>query len=196
MNILGISAYYHDSAACLVKSGKVVAAAQEERFSRIKHDARFPSAAIDYERCVQLSRQALEPRGQVRGVADGGPDHAIDCLDVAHEGNASCDSHADREVIDNPRRFSDRKRRDRLDDLATRLHRGALFVREVSGRSKYGHHAVTIELDHAACMPLHDLRDRLGVAVHRGEDLFRTTALGEARVAADVDNQHRDLALA
>nr|WP_290846580.1 carbamoyltransferase N-terminal domain-containing protein [Henriciella sp.] len=42
MNILGISAYYHDSAACLVQDGKIVAAAQEERFTRKKYDAGFP----------------------------------------------------------------------------------------------------------------------------------------------------------
>jgi len=48
MYILGISAYYHDSAACLINDGKIVAAAQEERFSRIKHDASFPSCAIQY----------------------------------------------------------------------------------------------------------------------------------------------------
>jgi carbamoyltransferase len=47
-NILGISAYYHDSAAALLKDGELVAAAQEERFSRKKHDARFPRAAISY----------------------------------------------------------------------------------------------------------------------------------------------------
>ena len=46
MNILGISAYYHDSAAALVNDGVIVAAAQEERFSRKKHDARFPAGAI------------------------------------------------------------------------------------------------------------------------------------------------------
>jgi carbamoyltransferase len=46
--ILGISAYYHDSAACLVEEGRIVAAAQEERFTRKKHDAGFPSRAIDY----------------------------------------------------------------------------------------------------------------------------------------------------
>jgi carbamoyltransferase len=46
--ILGISAYYHDSAACLVEDGCIVAAAQEERFTRRKHDARFPSCAIEY----------------------------------------------------------------------------------------------------------------------------------------------------
>lgn len=45
MNILGISAYYHDSAACLLQEGRIVAAAQEERFSRIKHDPRFPQQA-------------------------------------------------------------------------------------------------------------------------------------------------------
>ena len=45
---LGISAFFHDSAAALVRAGEIVAAAQEERFSRVKHDARFPSKAIDY----------------------------------------------------------------------------------------------------------------------------------------------------
>ena len=48
MYVLGISAFYHDSAACLVKDGDIVAAAQEERFSRIKHDQEFPSNAIKY----------------------------------------------------------------------------------------------------------------------------------------------------
>src|SRR3990167_5578017 len=44
-NILGISAFYHDSAACLVRDGKIIAAAQEERFTRKKHDPRFPKNA-------------------------------------------------------------------------------------------------------------------------------------------------------
>lgn len=48
MNILGISAFYHDSAACLVRDGEIVAAAQEERFTRKKHDATFPNKAINY----------------------------------------------------------------------------------------------------------------------------------------------------
>jgi carbamoyltransferase len=46
--VLGISAFYHDSAACLVRDGVIVAAAQEERFSRLKHDSRFPTHAIAY----------------------------------------------------------------------------------------------------------------------------------------------------
>src|SRR5439155_10664395 len=46
--ILGISAYYHDSAACLVRDGDIVAAAQEERFTRKKHDASFPRHAVAY----------------------------------------------------------------------------------------------------------------------------------------------------
>ena len=46
--ILGISAFYHDSAACLLVNGKIVAAAQEERFTRIKHDASFPINAIKF----------------------------------------------------------------------------------------------------------------------------------------------------
>ncbi len=48
MHILGISAFYHDSAAALVVDGKIVAAAQEERFTRKKHDAAFPVNAVDY----------------------------------------------------------------------------------------------------------------------------------------------------
>ncbi|HAS82240.1 MAG TPA: hypothetical protein DCS43_06095 [Verrucomicrobia bacterium] len=48
MNIIGISAYYHDAAACLVQDGRIVAAAQEERFTRKKHDASFPINAIRY----------------------------------------------------------------------------------------------------------------------------------------------------
>ena len=48
MNILGLSAFYHDSAACLVRDGEIVAAAQEERFTRKKHDFSFPEHAITY----------------------------------------------------------------------------------------------------------------------------------------------------
>ena len=48
MNILGISAFYHDSAACLIKDGNIIAAAQEERFTRKKHDQAFPSSAVNY----------------------------------------------------------------------------------------------------------------------------------------------------
>ena len=48
MYILGVSAFYHDSAACLIHEGRIVAASQEERFSRKKHDARFPRHAIQY----------------------------------------------------------------------------------------------------------------------------------------------------
>lgn len=57
MNILGISAYYHDSAAALVCDGQIVAAAQEERFSRKKHDARFPKNAIAY--CLKEANLTL-----------------------------------------------------------------------------------------------------------------------------------------
>ncbi len=56
MNILGLSAFYHDSAAALIVDGQIVAAAQEERFTRKKHDSRYPSAAIAY--C--LSSQKLK----------------------------------------------------------------------------------------------------------------------------------------
>ena len=48
MNILGVSALYHDSAACLVRDGEIIAAAQEERFTRVKGDASMPRHAISY----------------------------------------------------------------------------------------------------------------------------------------------------
>ena len=44
--ILGISAYYHDSAAAILRDGEIIAAAQEERFTRKKHDAAFPKNAV------------------------------------------------------------------------------------------------------------------------------------------------------
>jgi carbamoyltransferase len=62
--ILGISAFYHDSAAALVRDGEIVAAAQEERFSRVKHDYRFPKHAVAY--CL---REAGLRAGQLDAVA-------------------------------------------------------------------------------------------------------------------------------
>jgi carbamoyltransferase len=64
MRILGISAFYHDSAAALVEDGLIVAAAQEERWSRVKHDARLPRQAIQY--CLDEGGVSLD---QVDGVA-------------------------------------------------------------------------------------------------------------------------------
>ena len=63
MYILGISAFYHDSAACLIKDGDIVAAAQEERFTRKKHDAAFPHHAIQY--CL---KEAGIAAGQIDNV--------------------------------------------------------------------------------------------------------------------------------
>src|SRR5580658_5498392 len=58
MRILGISAFYHDSAAALVRDGEIVAAAQEERFSRKKHDPNFPRQAVEY--CLAEEKIRLE----------------------------------------------------------------------------------------------------------------------------------------
>src|ERR687887_279744 len=58
MRVLGISAFYHDSAAALVEDGRVVAAAQEERFSRKKFDADYPRHAIAY--CLAAGRIKLD----------------------------------------------------------------------------------------------------------------------------------------
>ena len=69
--ILGISAFYHDSAAALVVDGRIVAAAQEERFTRIKHDPAFPARAVAY--CLReagLSPDDLDYVGVLRQAAD------------------------------------------------------------------------------------------------------------------------------
>ena len=63
MRILGISAFYHDSAAALIVDGEIVAAAQEERFTRKKHDPGFPRNAIEY--CLSQGACSL---------------HEIDCV--------------------------------------------------------------------------------------------------------------------
>ncbi|MEO6185331.1 MAG: carbamoyltransferase [Steroidobacteraceae bacterium] len=64
MLVLGVSAYYHDSAACLVRDGEIVAAVQEERFTRKKHDAAFPAQSIRY--CLEAS-----------GVSPSDVDHVV-----------------------------------------------------------------------------------------------------------------------
>ena len=58
MKILGISAFYHDSAAALVDDGRIVAAAQEERFTRKKHDGSFPHRALSY--CLEQGKISLD----------------------------------------------------------------------------------------------------------------------------------------
>ncbi|HQP91898.1 MAG TPA: carbamoyltransferase N-terminal domain-containing protein, partial [Candidatus Omnitrophota bacterium] len=57
MYILGLSCYYHDSAACLIKDGVLIAAASEERFTKVKHDPSFPKNAINF--C--LSKEGISP---------------------------------------------------------------------------------------------------------------------------------------
>ena len=64
MNILGISAFYHDSAAALVQDGVVIAAAQEERFTRKKNDPDFPKNAVAY--CLRAG-----------GIGKKGPDAIV-----------------------------------------------------------------------------------------------------------------------
>src|SRR5579872_1603776 len=64
MRILGISAFYHDSAAALVADGEILAAAQEERFTRRRHDARFPAQAARF--CLEQG-----------GIGIGGLDYVV-----------------------------------------------------------------------------------------------------------------------
>src|SRR5262249_6508625 len=63
MRVLGISAFYHDSAAALVEDGRILAAAQEERFTRKKHDSSFPTNAIAY--CLEEANTKLHELDQV-----------------------------------------------------------------------------------------------------------------------------------
>ena len=58
MKILGISAFYHDSAAAIIVNGEIICAAQEERFTRVKHDKSFPKNAIQYclQYCMYITR--------------------------------------------------------------------------------------------------------------------------------------------
>src|SRR3990170_2851160 len=63
MRILGLSAYYHDSAAALIEDGRIVAAAQEERFSRKKHDPGFPEHALRY--CLAEGKVGLPDIDQI-----------------------------------------------------------------------------------------------------------------------------------
>ena len=68
-SVLGISAFYHDSAAAIVVNGEIIAAAQEERFTRKKHDAGYPKHAIDYvlkEAGLKLSK--VDHRSEERRV--------------------------------------------------------------------------------------------------------------------------------
>ncbi len=64
MNILGISCFYHDSASCLVRDGEIIAAVQEERFTRKKHDPNFPKKAVEY--CLKEG-----------GISIGGVDYVV-----------------------------------------------------------------------------------------------------------------------
>ena len=67
--ILGISAYYHDSAAALLRDGEILAAAQEEGFSRTKHDARFPARAVRW--CLEYAGLGLRDLRYVVFKEDG-----------------------------------------------------------------------------------------------------------------------------
>ena len=64
MRILGVSAFYHDSAAALVEDGEIIAAAQEERFTRKKHDAGFPRNPVAY--CLAEAGRAAEDIAHAR----------------------------------------------------------------------------------------------------------------------------------
>ena len=63
MYILGISAFYHDSSAALIKDGAIIAAAQEERFTRHKHDKSFPTNSIKY--CLKFAKMCFDEADKI-----------------------------------------------------------------------------------------------------------------------------------
>jgi len=75
-SILGISAFYHDSAAALVVDGQIVAAAQEERFTRIKHDYYFPTNAVAY--CLKEAGISAESASDWMWFGHGGTNPEVD----------------------------------------------------------------------------------------------------------------------
>src|SRR3989449_506345 len=82
-HILGISAFYHDSAACLLRDGEIVAAAQEERFSRKKGDASFPARAAEY--CLQAAVLTMDGVGEWATASYGvGRGNDIELLKELH----------------------------------------------------------------------------------------------------------------
>ena len=70
MRILGISAFYHDSAAALIVDGEIISAAQEERFTRVKHDKSFPKHAINY--CLEEAGLDLNEIDKITFYEDPG----------------------------------------------------------------------------------------------------------------------------
>jgi carbamoyltransferase len=75
MRVLGISAFYHDSAAALVQDGDILAAAQEERFTRKKHDAGFPAEAVKY--CLKAAGLGIDQIDVVASVVSRSPPHPL-----------------------------------------------------------------------------------------------------------------------
>ena len=67
--LLGISCFYHDSAAVLIRDGEIISAVQEERFSRKKHDSRFPENAVKY--CLKSNNLDLRTLGMIRDTSMG-----------------------------------------------------------------------------------------------------------------------------
>ena len=91
MKILGISSFYHDSAAALVIDGEIAAAAQEERFTRKKHDPAFPTEAVDY--CLReagITKGDLDFVAVFHSAADGR------LLLRSSQGRRSCHNQASR----------------------------------------------------------------------------------------------------
>ena len=100
MYILGISAFYHDSAACLLKDGEIVAAAQEERFTRKKHDASFPSHAIQY--CLEEAGIFVMGGMKIDQLNIDGLDHAsYDARDLTDPAEDSGKGAAQKWKVDN-----------------------------------------------------------------------------------------------
>jgi predicted NodU family carbamoyl transferase len=99
MRLLGISAFYHDSAAALIEDGHIVAAAQEECFTRKKHDAGFPAHAISY--CLEAGKVDLDdidhvvffekPADQIRAAVGDLPRQCTTRVPIVPNGDPALD---------------------------------------------------------------------------------------------------------
>ena len=131
--------------------------------------------------------------GQVRGVAEGRPDHAVHGLDVADEGLTGRDADAGREVAARRRAARARRRRSRAPPRRPR----ASLRASGSRRPEHRHHAVAVELDDgAAVTPRRPPRPARCSRSRPRRSPPAAARLGEVAVAADVHEQHRDLDLA
>ncbi len=174
MNVLGISAFYHDSAAALVRDGEIVAAAQEERFSRLKFDAGFPGAAVAY--CLEAGGVQLDELDAV-----GFYDKPLLTFDRLLETYFAFAPSGFRSFVEAMPTWLKRKLllRKLLVEELNELGRGTASPEQL--RFGYHHHS------HAASAFLPSPFDTAAVLVMDGVGEWATTTIGHGRDGGDVE---------